>query len=308
MRNTNSELKQRVLRSVTASLMQAVLVVIAAVALFAPAAQAQGCPASEKNVRCKSVVTPCEAGPGVKFSACSGGVVTPMSLGSIAIFHNSQKPQAGVSLEGVGRGWTLLERIEETSEALVLRSANGDTTIYHLKEASYLSEDRPRGDLSTITKPPTGGYLVSTLDGASVEFTKEFFGAFYPETYLDPLGNRTVLTYGDATVPVPILITSPGSPPITLTVVNNLLERVTVRGIAHVLGYDSSGRLINVILPDGKIIRFTYDTSGLDLITNVTDPFGRSKVIKYDKQPAGHAVARELQDHDAKKYYGSSRI
>ena len=259
---------------------------------------AQDCPATEvrdSSITCAQITTPCQPKPGTNFSACNGGVVTPITLGPVTLFHNSIKPAGGMPMEGIGRGWTMLARIEGMQGGLLFRAAEGSTIIYTAtEEGQFESERKLSGDLSRISAIETGGYVLTAADRSSVYFTKNLLAAYYPTRYVDRFGNETVIQYEEGrSAPIPVSITAPGTTPITFAVKDNWLESVSAMGLTYTLAYEEE-RLVGVRMPDDGAVTVSYDGLGLDLITAITDPFGLQHKIRYDKQSNERSVVRSV--------------
>ena len=114
------------------SLARSALALLGIQCAFATAASAQ-CNYTEPSVRCTTVQTACAPSQGEAYASCSGGVVTPLSLGPITLYHNSHRSDESSPVvdAGVGLGWSFLPRIEERADGTrVLIGGNGDTALY----------------------------------------------------------------------------------------------------------------------------------------------------------------------------------
>lgn len=271
-------------------------------------AQAQ-CSGTETQVRCVSVVTACAPTQGEAYAACSGGLVTPLSLGPITLYHNSHRLQENSPVidVGAGQGWSFLSRVEERPDgSRVVVGATGDTTVYPRISGSYryFSEDRPRGDFTEVWAE-TQGFSLRHPDGARTNYgwriTSGTAVAYYPVEEIDAYGNRTSFQYSHGGVAVPTKIQLPGGAPVTLSVQSNHLASVTYRGVTHKLVYDGQFKITAVELPDATKISLEYDKLGRNLITKMIDPFGRPRSLTY--LLSGNRTALEsVTDEDGQIY------
>lgn len=267
----------------------------------------QQCPKNDPSISCTAVTVPCPKTPGYRFSGCNGGVVTRISLGPVAIFHNSLTPSS--ASEGMGPGWTMLDTVTSDTNGFTLRGADGGTTAFtgqlitrgSTTPMIFESADKLKGDLRVLQQISPEGYQLVDSDGSSISFTKRVGQSFYPTLYVSPLGVTTTLRYDNPGALVPTLIATQGAPPIFLNVSNGILRTVTFRDMAVWLMYDDSKRFTSIRNPDGSEVKLSYNLLGA--ISSITDPFNRVQRYRYNMQGNdGSLVLSSFTDLHGKRF------
>lgn len=259
------------------------------------------CSKSGPQVSCTTVKTPCDFSPGRAFSACNGGMVTSFPMnGGIALFHNSHKDGDSNLNVGFGLGVSYASYVEVVGADLRVVSPDRSTVTFKAAgNGTWQSPTRQAGDLSVV-RQSQNGYEFAPSDGTLTRYSNRVgFGArqvLFVTSVKDVIGNETRFEYVKDGSPILKRIVWPtGLETAAITDSSGVLvsEIRDPDGIPTKLVYSSSdparALLREVVLPDGKRIRVEYDEP-FNLITRLTDAFGREQNFAYAVQPGGHAV------------------